>query len=163
MRINRLACLSCLFLLIGTAFNTSLYASELPDISLQINQGKLRLSDLRGKVVYLDFWASWCVPCRKSFPWMNEMHRRYSKDGLKIIAVNLDKDEKLASQFLADYPASFTIAYDPEGSSAEKFHVQAMPSSFLIDKQGKLHKTHLGFMENESAKMEAEIKALLGK
>ncbi len=142
---------------------TVAHADDLPNLSLQTKQGGLHLNELRGQVVYLDFWASWCVPCRKSFPWMNDMHQRYSKDGLKIVAINLDKEVNLAKQFLTEYPANFTVAYDPEGLSAEKFKVQAMPSSYLIDRQGKLHSTHLGFKEKDTAAMEAAIKSLLAK
>lgn len=152
-----------LALLFSLGFFTFAHADDLPNLSLQTKQGGLHLNELRGQVVYLDFWASWCVPCRKSFPWMNDMHKRYGKDGLKIVAINLDKEVNLAKQFLTEYPANFTVAYDPEGLSAEKFKVQAMPSSFLIDKQGKLHSTHLGFKDKDTAAMEAEITKLLAK
>jgi thiol-disulfide isomerase/thioredoxin len=136
---------------------------DLPDVTVTTAQGSLRLSELRGQVVYVDFWASWCVPCRKSFPWMNQLQQQYSKQGLKIVAINLDKDPQLAKQFLADFPANFTVAYDPEGLSATQFKVQAMPTSYVIDRQGKLQATHLGFREKDTAAMEAEIKALVSK
>jgi len=153
----------CLSLLLCLGSVALAQADDLPNLSLQTKQGGLALNELRGQVVYLDFWASWCVPCRKSFPWMNAMHQRYGKAGLKIVAINLDKEVNLAKQFLTEYPANFTVAYDPEGLSAEKFKVQAMPSSYLIDRQGKLHSTHLGFKEKDTAAMEAEIKSLLAK
>ncbi|MEK6249693.1 MAG: TlpA family protein disulfide reductase, partial [Planctomycetales bacterium] len=72
----------------------------------------LNLSEYRGKVVVLDFWASWCVPCRRSFPWMNEMQQKYGDDGLVIVAVNLDNQSSDAQKFLQQYPAEFTISYD---------------------------------------------------
>ena len=148
-------------LLLGISLSHSLSAENLPDLTLQTKQGALKLSDLRGQAIYLDFWASWCVPCRKSFPWMNEMQQRYGKHGLKVIAVNLDKDPELAAKFLKDYPANFTVAYDAQGTSAEKMKVQAMPSSYLIDRNGVLVQKHMGFKENDTASLEADIKALL--
>lgn len=130
-------------------------------LSFNTTQGQLNLKQYVGQVIYLDFWASWCGPCRKSFPWMNEMQQRYTKDGLRIIAVNLDQDQQLAKQFLAEYPANFTIAFDPEGITAQQFKVQGMPSAYLIDRNGKLHTTHLGFKEKDSLAVENEIKSLL--
>ena len=86
-----------------------------------------------GKVVLVDFWASWCVPCRRSFPWMNEMQQKYADDGLIIIAVNLDNNSTDAVKFLRDYPAKFRIVYDTDKELAREYGVQAMPSSFLIE------------------------------
>ncbi|MBI3562381.1 MAG: TlpA family protein disulfide reductase [Gammaproteobacteria bacterium] len=153
----RLIFVACL----GGLLSTSASADDLPKLSLQTPQGGLRLNELRGQVVYVDFWASWCVPCRKSFPWMNQIHNRYNKDGLKIVAINLDKDTNLARKFLADYPANFTVAFDPDGLSAQHFKVQGMPSSYLIDRQGKIHARHIGFKEADDSVYETEIKQLL--
>ncbi len=141
-----------------------IYASEsLPTVSFKTLQGQINLNQYKGEVIYLDFWASWCGPCRKSFPWMNEMQQRYNKDGLRIVAVNLDQDPQLAKQFLAEYPANFTVAFDPEGVTAQQFKVQGMPSSYLIDRVGKLHSSHLGFKEKDTTAVETEIKLLLKK
>lgn len=116
-----------------------------------------------GKVVLLDFWASWCGPCKKSFPWMNEMHKKYSSKGLKIIAVNLDQERPLADKFLKESPAKFEVIYDPSGASAEKHNVQAMPSSFLFSRAGKIEVKHLGFETKKQAQYEKEIIKLLGE
>lgn len=142
-------------------FISSVLAGAAPNIKLQTNQGKLSLAELRGQVVYLDFWASWCGPCRKSFPWMNEMQQRYGKDGFKIVAINVDADPALAKQFLAEHNASFTIAYDNEGAVAKQFKVMGMPSSYLIDRNGNVHSAHIGFKEQEAPDMERKIKTLL--
>ncbi|HVJ30434.1 MAG TPA: TlpA disulfide reductase family protein, partial [Gammaproteobacteria bacterium] len=77
------------------------------------------LAPVEGRVVWVDFWASWCVPCRRSFPWLNSMHRKYGADGLQIIAVNLDKDRALADKFLAEVPAEFALRFDPAGELAK--------------------------------------------
>ena len=117
--------------------------------------------DLKGKVVYLDFWASWCPPCRKSFPWMNEMERRYSRQGLAVVAVNLDKDHELADKFLNEVPARFTVAFDPQGTVAESYRVPGMPSSFIIDRNGKIQAIHIGFREEDSADLETSLRSAL--
>lgn len=123
----------------------------------------LQLGDYRGKVVVLDFWASWCVPCRRSFPWMNEMQAKYGDDGFVIVAVNLDNGTSDASEFLRQYPAQFTIAYDPERTLAREFGVEAMPSSFLIGRDGTVIERHLGFKTGKSDDYEAAIVSALRK
>jgi peroxiredoxin len=148
--------------LLCLAFLAPAWANEAaPEFSLPTDQGEISLDALHGQVVYLDFWASWCVPCRKSFPWMNEMTARYKDLGFRIIAVNMDTDRSLIERFLEKYPADFTIAYNPEGDVAESYRVQGMPSSYLIDRQGTIHSTHVGFRDSEKAGIEAEIRALL--
>jgi len=132
-----------------------------PDFSLPTQSGKIDLSSLKNKVVYLDFWASWCVPCRKSFPWMNEINSRYADKGLKIVAVNLDKDRELAEKFLKKIPADFTIAFDPEGDIADKYNVQGMPSSYIIDRKGRVIKTHLGFRTEDVDELENTLQSVL--
>ena len=141
-----------------------------PDFTLEdMDEEKHSFRDLRGKVVYLDFWASWCGPCRKSFPWMNAMQARYGSQDFVVVAVNVDKDAALAQRFLAEYPAKFTVAYDPDGSIAAMYQVKGMPSSYLIDREGKLRASHIGFREKDKPVLESRIeslvagKALLGR
>ena len=122
----------------------------------------LNLSDYRGKVVVLDFWASWCVPCRRSFPWMNEIQQKYADHGLVVIAVNLDNDASEAQIFLQQYPAEFTISYDHERQLVREYAVEAMPSSFLIDRYGSIIERHLGFKSGKTDEYEAAIVAALG-
>lgn len=120
-----------------------------------------RTSDYSGKVVVLDFWASWCVPCRRSFPWMNEMQKKYGENGLVIVAVNLDNEASDAAKFLQTYPASFTIAYDPERKLVRDYGVEAMPSSFLIDRDGTIIERHAGFVSAKTDDYEAAIVSAL--
>ena len=122
---------------------------------------ELRLDDYHGKVVVLDFWASWCVPCRRSFPWMNEMQAKYGDDGLVVIAVNLDNDASEARAFLQQYPAQFTIVYDPDRSLAHDYDVQVMPSSYLIGRDGNVIERHLGFKTAKTDEYEAAIVAAI--
>ena len=119
------------------------------------------LEPIEGKVVYVDFWASWCAPCRRSFPWMNTMHAKYASQGLQIIAVNVDKERKLADEFLAETPADFDLRFDPAGALAAVFGVQAMPSSFLLDSSGKVIASHFGFKLADTAAYEADIASAL--
>ena len=119
------------------------------------------LETYKGKVVLVDFWASWCSPCLQSFPWMNELERRYSKDGFVVLAVNMDQDRALADAFLKKTVVGFRIEYDPQGTIAQKFDVQAMPTSFLIDRSGNVRASHKGFREKQRAEREAEIQQLL--
>jgi len=123
----------------------------------------VQLSDYRGKVLVLDFWASWCVPCRRSFPWMNEMQQKYGDDGLVIVAVNLDNDASDAAEFLKAYPAEFTIAYDPTRELARDYAVEAMPSSFVIGRDGTIIESHLGFKVAKTEEYEAAIVSALRK
>ena len=103
------------------------------------------LDDYRGKVVVIDFWASWCVPCRRSFPWLDEMQDKYREQGLVVIGVNLDTDASEAEAFLRAFPVSFQILKDPDGALAHKYDVIAMPSSYVIDRNGEISARHLGF------------------
>jgi cytochrome c biogenesis protein CcmG/thiol:disulfide interchange protein DsbE len=119
------------------------------------------LQPIEGKVVWVDFWASWCVPCRRSFPWMNTMHEKYKDRGLQIIAVNLDRDRKAADGFLTEVPAQFALRFDPAGDLAKTFEVQAMPSSFLMDASGNILARHFGFKMSDAEEYERGIEAAL--
>jgi cytochrome c biogenesis protein CcmG/thiol:disulfide interchange protein DsbE len=132
-----------------------------PDFTLQGDKGSVVLSAHQGEVIYLDFWASWCAPCRESFPWMNSLQKKYGKRGLKIIAVNLDKERNNTRAFIEATTPGFTIAYDPEGSIAEHYGVMGMPSSYLIDRNGKVHSSHIGFRAKDKAELEKKIVQLL--
>ena len=116
-----------------------------------------------GKVVVLDFWASWCVPCRRSFPWLNVMHEKYADEGLVIIGVNLDMERADAERFLGEYPAKFTILYDGNQELARQFEVVAMPSSYVIGRDGKLIARHMGFKVRQQDEYESIIVEALGK
>lgn len=124
--------------------------------------GTLSLAKLQGKVVYLDFWASWCGPCRQSFPWMNAMQAKYGARGLQVVGVNLDANSADARQFLASTPATFLIGFDPKGATPRNYAIKGMPSSVLIGPDGKVLLTHAGFRDADRAELEARIETALG-
>jgi cytochrome c biogenesis protein CcmG/thiol:disulfide interchange protein DsbE len=132
-----------------------------PRFTLPALAGTADLDSLRGRVVLVDFWASWCAPCARSFPWMTELHRRYAGRGLAIVAIDLDKDRELAEKFLTDHPAPFTIAFDPKGRTAEAWHVRAMPTTFLLGRDGTVLMAHPGFDPGAAAGIEARIEKAL--
>jgi thiol-disulfide isomerase/thioredoxin len=141
--------------------HAALAASKAPVFELPGDSGTVSLKEYRNQVVFVDFWASWCVPCKYSFPWMNEMQERYGKDGLKVIGINVDKDKAMAKKFLEHVPASFDIAYDPEGEVADLYSLKVMPSSYLIDRDGNLVHAHKGFKTSDGSRMEDIIRKLI--
>ncbi len=135
---------------------------QAPDFRLPGIKSEVKLSAHQGKVVYIDFWASWCGPCRKSFPWMNEIQEKYG-NRLKVIAINLDQDRGEADKFLKQNQPKFTIAFDSSGKIAEAYKVKAMPSSYLIDSKGKIVSSHAGFRSQDKEELEKLIQQLIGK
>jgi thiol-disulfide isomerase/thioredoxin len=137
-------------------------ATTLAPMSSQAIAGdKLDLRDFEGRVVVIDFWASWCVPCRRSFPWLNAMQSKYADDGLVIIGVNVDRNRADADKFLQQFPASFDLIFDSEADLATRFGVQAMPSSFVIGRDGTISNRHLGFKTKKESEYEAALVAAL--
>jgi cytochrome c biogenesis protein CcmG, thiol:disulfide interchange protein DsbE len=133
-----------------------------PDFQLPgLKQDSVKLSNYKGKVVYLDFWASWCGPCKKTFPWLNELQKKYAKDGFEVVGVNVDAKRADADSFLVTTPAEFTVLLDPEGKVANTYELQGMPSSYIIDRTGKVFLAHRGFKDGEAAELEGKIKQLL--
>ena len=124
---------------------------------------RLNLDEFKGHVVYVDFWASWCGPCRESFPWMQDIQETYGGKGLKVLAINLDRDRGDAERFLRRFHTTFEIRFDPDGTLARRLHVEGMPTSVLIDKDGTIRFTHVGFRLSDSALYDYEIKRILGE
>jgi len=133
-----------------------------PAFTLADGAGKtVSLASLRGRVVYVDFWASWCTPCRRSFPWMNAMQARHGGEGLTVVGVNVDKRPADAARFLGDVPATFTVVYDPGGATPSAYGVKGMPSSYLIDRRGNVVAVEDGFHDERRAALEAQIESAL--
>ncbi len=149
--------------LIALLFVGGTYAAPLPVFQFKTDGASLSLESLRGKVVYLDYWASWCGPCRESFPWMNELQNRYGNQGLVVVAVNVDQNIADAKKFLSQHPARFKIAYDSTGESAKQLDLKGMPSTFLVNRRGEIVATHVGFRTADKHELESKVRALLGQ
>ncbi len=123
----------------------------------------IALKQFAGKVVYLDFWASWCAPCKTSFPLLNKLHAKLKEQGFEVVAVNLDENKLLGEKFLQEVPVDFTVLRDEKGEWADKYVVESMPTSFIIDKNGVVQKIHHGFASDDIKELEAKITELLAK
>ena len=135
-----------------------------PPLSLPDAKGAtVSLAALKGKVVYVDFWASWCAPCRRSFPWMGEMQQKYGPKGFVVLAVNVDKKRSDADRFLAVTPGAFTIVFDPTGATPTAWDVKGMPTSYVIDRQGRVVHVDAGFRDDTKPALEAKLQAVLDK
>ena len=154
--------------LISIALTLLVAAQSLPtlakpavDFQLPTTDSEISLNQYKGKIVYLDFWASWCSPCVDSFPWMEEMQKKYRDMGVVFLAVNLDKERKDADRFLLANPVGFTVAFDREGYIAKNYELIGMPSAFVIDREGMIRHTHIGFNKRDKAEYELHIQNLL--
>lgn len=160
---NRFLFPFCVALALGVPQAWAVEAGEpAPALALATAKGEaIALDQLRGRVVFVDFWASWCAPCRRSFPWMNEMHARYGAKGFTVLGVNVDRKRPDAERFLAQTPAAFTIVYDEAGSTPATWGVKGMPSSYLVDGAGKVVFVERGFTDEHKAAMEQRIAQLM--
>ena len=121
----------------------------------------LDLAEHKGKVLYVDFWATWCPPCKKSMPFLNALRNELEEKGFEIIAVNVDEDSEVAREFLENYPVDYQVVFDPKGVCPAIFDVKAMPSSFFIDRHGKIRYEHLGFRDDDEVEIKARVLELL--
>ncbi|WP_339720671.1 TlpA disulfide reductase family protein [uncultured Paraglaciecola sp.] len=130
--------------------------------SLQ-DQQPITLAQFKGKVVYLDFWASWCHPCRQSFPFLAQLQQQYQQDGFEVVSVNLDNNPKLATDFLKQFPVNFTHLQGFDTGISEKYAIEAMPSAFFIDAKGRVRLIHKGFKASHKKFIKAVLEKLLAE
>ncbi len=153
--------------LISMTFNAN--AAEVGQPAPQFNLPSLlqnqpvSLNQFSGKVVYVDFWASWCAPCRTSFPLLNKLQQKLKDQGFEVVAINLDEDPANAEKFLKDFSVTFTILRDRNGEWADKYVVESMPTSFIVDRQGVIQNIHHGFTSDDINELEQKIVQLLAK
>jgi cytochrome c biogenesis protein CcmG/thiol:disulfide interchange protein DsbE len=119
------------------------------------------LAATKGEVVYVDFWASWCGPCRQSMPLLESMQEKHGKRGFRVIGVNKDVSVADARRFLRQVPVSFTLVHDGGDKLAQAFDVKAMPSGYLVDRRGVVRYVHRGFTSASEAALEREVSSLL--
>jgi cytochrome c biogenesis protein CcmG, thiol:disulfide interchange protein DsbE len=138
--------------------------SRAPEIGLQDTRGRMvRLSQLRGKVVLVDFWASWCRPCAEEMPVLERLHDEYRSDGLVVVGVNIDNEERNMRRFLQRTPVSFRIVHDSGHRVADRYDPPRMPSSYLIDRRGVVRYVHAGFRASDARQLEQHVRELLGR
>jgi len=136
-------------------------APEFSAVRIDDPAHSLALSSLRGSVVYVDFWASWCVPCRLSMPALDALYREHRAHGFAVVGVNKDVSGEDAQRFLKRVPVSFALVGDTGDAAARAFDVKAMPSGYLIDRKGIVRKVHRGFTAETGEALRQEIEALL--
>jgi len=133
-----------------------------PDFTLKSHSGEnIRLSDFRGQVVLLNFWASWCGPCRQEMPILDAIHSKYSPLGFSVIGVNVDQKQEKAIEYLRDTQVSFPVLYDPDSRVSKLYSVSAMPSTAIIDRDGNVRFVHPGYKSGDEDKYTSKIKQLI--
>ena len=153
--------LAALWLVAGPARAAEVGGAAPPFALPTAQETTISLEKLRGQVVYVDFWASWCGPCRRSFPWMSELQQRYGSRGLTVVAINVDAKRADAERFLRQYPAAFAVVYDAAGVTPRAYDVKAMPSSYLVDREGRIAGIEHGFLDERRAAIEDKIRSLV--
>lgn len=154
-----------LLLLVGAPAVALEVGDRAPDFAAPNLNGKgtVELSKYRGKVVYLDFWASWCAPCLKAIPEIEKIRAEMPADSFQVVAVNVDQKKKKALRFLDKHPVGYPSASDPKGRLPGQYGVETMPTSYLIDANGVVRYVHPGFQRGDGSKLRHEIRALLEK
>lgn len=161
----RAGLLACVLLLAPSALAGVAGGQAAPALShpnLPQDGGQTSLESLRGKVVYLDFWASWCGPCRLSFPQLEKLRTELGPRGFEVLAVNVDENLDDALAFLASLPVSYPVVWDPEGESPAGWGILGMPTGYLIDRQGMVRLVHQGFRKGDGERLREEVLQLLG-
>jgi thiol-disulfide isomerase/thioredoxin len=140
-------------------------AQPAPDFDLpQLDgDGTISLTDLKGKVVYLDFWASWCGPCAYSLPQLERLRIHFRGRGFEVIAINLDQDKRAARRFLSSKAITYPILIDPDKQTPVTYAVQGMPTAYLLDRDGNIRHVHTGFRKGDSDKISVLIEQLLNE
>lgn len=154
--------LLALVVLTGVAWVHAEGEINAPEFTLKTldEERQISLKDYRGKVIYLDFWASWCGPCRKSLPMLNELRNELKDRGFEVLALNVDETREEGLRFLKEYPVDYPTLFDNEGTAAT-YQLRGMPTAFLIDHNGKLHSQHVGFNPKDMGSIREEVLSLL--
>jgi peroxiredoxin len=133
-----------------------------PDFTLESRAGdRVSLAAFKGDVVMINFWATWCGPCREEMPQLEALYQRYSDLGFTLLGVNVEEDSSLSDAFLAEMPVSFPILFDPKNSVSALYDVVAMPSTVLIDRSGNMRFIHHGYKPGYENEYQTQIRALL--
>jgi peroxiredoxin len=138
-------------------------AREAPDFTLPSLTGdeNVSLQDYRGEVVYLTFWASWCIPCRQEMPYLVQLWQRHRESGLQVIGINVEEDEAAALQFAREHELPFPLARDPDRAISKLYRVPGFPTHYIIDRRGRIRFSGLGFNLADVAAVSQEVETLL--
>ncbi len=147
---------------ISTGLHAETQQSEAPDFTLKSNSGKnLRLSDFKGQIVLINFWATWCGPCRQEMPKLDALFKRYQRAGLELWGINVEDDPGLADKFLKKNPVSFPVLYDVSSEVSERYKIDAMPTTVIVDRDGNIRHLHRGYKPGYEDIYRQQIKALM--
>jgi peroxiredoxin len=153
-------------LIVGTVFSlasaNALAQEEAPDFTLKSKEnGNVRLSEQRGNIVLVNFWASWCGPCRDELPKMEALYEEYQDLGFEILAINVDDEARKADVLLNDIEVTFPVLYDTSGEVSKLYDVSAMPTTVIIDRDGNQRLEHFGYRAGDEKKYEKALKILM--
>jgi peroxiredoxin len=121
----------------------------------------ISLEDYRGDVVYLSFWASWCIPCRQEMPYLAQLWQRHHNAGLQVIGINVEQDTAAAQQFAKEYDLPFPLAHDPTRTVSKLYHVPGFPTHYIVDRRGRIRFSGLGFNLADAGAVSQEVETLL--
>ena len=162
MTMTRYLLLLLASLLLMAPIHAASVQGKAPDFTLKSNSGKnIKLSELRGQVVLLNFWASWCGPCRQEMPLLEKLQRRYSSLGFTVLGVNVEEDPRKAKTLLKDISVSFPILFDTRNKVSKQYKVSAMPSTVMIDRDGNMRYLHKGYKPGDEAQYKKWVKQLI--
>lgn len=162
MRVSTLSATLALAALLSGAPAVAGAPTAAPDFSLPARGGgSVRLADLRGQVVMINFWATWCGPCRQEMPLLEQIHARYEPLGFTLLGVNVEPDSAMAQQWLEGVPVTFPILFDRQNLVSAQYGVQGMPSSVLIDRAGRVRHVHRGYKPGDEATYTDLVRSLV--
>src|SRR5690625_1073684 len=158
LTMRNIACSGLLALFLATGAQ----AEPAPDFTLKSNTGEnLRLAEQRGKVVMINFWASWCAPCRQEMPFLDELYQRYERAGFTLFGVNVEQDNSAAQRFLEEIEVSFPILFDPTSDVSRAYQVSAMPTTVMVDRDGQVRYVNRGYRPGDEEKYQEQIQELI--
>lgn len=160
--VKTLAVIFVASVLFVTTANAEVLEGPAPDFTLKSRSGEnVKLSELRGEVVMINFWASWCAPCRQEMPLLEDMYKKYNDLGFVLLGVNVEEDSSKAGELLREVPVSFPILFDNKNDVTKLYKVVAMPSTVMVDRDGKMRYLHRGYLPGYEAEYVKQIKELV--
>ena len=154
--------LASMFTFVVPATHSAELSGPSPDFTLKTSNGSnLRLGEQRGNVVMINFWASWCGPCRQEMPLLDQMYQQFKPLGFTILGVNVEENTKAAKKLLKSVPVTFPILFDNQNTVSKLYKVKAMPTTILIDRDGNMRHLHKGYKPGYEVKYQEQVRKLL--